>query len=275
MLILRRLGLALLVWALLTGSATFVCSSGGDLPVRNRAPVAQDDDYQVPAGTVLVGTARASDPDGDPLTFRLIAGPSLGQLQQFDGGTGAFHYLSQVAGGDSFSFRADDGVLESNTGRVRITVTTGSAVLESPASAAGTVAFDDGRPGLLVAAFDPWDPSRVLVVLAAPGGVRIGQDRLDGFGPLWLSEIPAQATGAALQFSLSDPGKTWLALHQGGCSTVLTSDDGGHHWRPVAELPGIVTAIAGLNDGRRGVIVLRQRPEPAALILAADGREDF
>lgn len=147
MLITRRLVMALVIWAFLTGSSTFFCTSGdGDLPGLDRAPVAQDDDYAVPAGTVLIGSARASDPDGDPLSYSVIAGPTLGELLQFDGSNGAFRYLSQIAGADSFSFRASDGFRDSNTGRVRITVTAAPGGIQAlAATSAGPVALAGGR----------------------------------------------------------------------------------------------------------------------------------
>jgi hypothetical protein len=147
MLMARRLVMALLIWTLLTGSSTFTCTSGdGGLPGFNRAPVAQDDDYSVPAGTVLVGTARASDPDGDTLSYSILAGPTLGELLQFDGANGAFRYLSQIAGADSFSFQASDGSRDSNTGRVRITVTAAPGGIQAlAATSAGPVALAGGR----------------------------------------------------------------------------------------------------------------------------------
>ncbi len=63
----------------------------------------------------------ASDPDGDALTYTIVSGPSHGAL----GGTGAARTYTPAAGysgTDSFTFKASDGALDSNTATVSITV---------------------------------------------------------------------------------------------------------------------------------------------------------
>lgn len=339
MLIVRRLVMALVIWALLTGSSTFSCTSGdGDLPGLNLAPVAQDDDYAVPAGTVLVGSTRASDPDGDPLSYSIIAGPTLGELLQFDGGNGAFSYLSQIAGADSFNFRASDGLRDSNTGRVRIAVTAAPGGIQAlAATSAGPVALAGGRllrledpaaepllasvlslnaagggwelrladgsvaclqifggllrgracpadrsgspipapEGLdrLALAHDPWDQARVLEVAAGASGVVLRESLAAGRQARPIVWIAGRVDRAELQFGLSEPGRAWLSLTKDDRSRIMASDDGGRSWRIVAELPGIVTALAGTATGPAGVFVLRAGPEAPALVVTADLKE--
>ena len=63
----------------------------------------------------------AADPDGDPLTYVIVSPPSHGTL----GGTGSSRTYQPAAGyvgPDSFTFKANDGVLDSNTALVSITV---------------------------------------------------------------------------------------------------------------------------------------------------------
>lgn len=124
-----RLLLPLLLWLLLSGSSYFVsCSSGGgdddDFfdPVGNRAPVASDSTLITTVDAPISGFLQARDPDDDRLSYRLIAGPRLGVLEIFNPGAGTFTYVSNVAGVDSFTFRADDGLAISNAATVTITI---------------------------------------------------------------------------------------------------------------------------------------------------------
>ena len=128
----RRLCLVLFIWMLVTG-ADFRCSFGSDPdndrpdgPIRppdsNRAPVASDAAYSVPGDQELRGAMPAVDPDGDALTWRIEAGPSLGSVRDLDSRRGTFTYVPDETGADSFSFRASDGRLDSNAASVRIAV---------------------------------------------------------------------------------------------------------------------------------------------------------
>jgi len=141
MLVLRRLLMISVLWALLTGGAVFVCTSGDTDAFRNRPPVARDDSYSVPAGTTLIGAVRAVDPDGDLLTYRVVAGPDLGRLESFNGSSGAFRYVSSEPGSDSFDFRASDGRLESNVGRISIEVAESAGLSALAGTVAGPVAL--------------------------------------------------------------------------------------------------------------------------------------
>ena len=95
----------------------------------NDPPVAANDAYSTPEDTALVITAPgvlANDSDvveGSPLTAILVTGPVHGTLAL--AATGAFTYtpFPSVSGPDSFTYRANDGELNSNIVTVTITVT--------------------------------------------------------------------------------------------------------------------------------------------------------
>jgi hypothetical protein len=108
----------------------------------NRAPVANDDGFQMTANTTLTVTfcqpgavcipeARIGvllndyDPDGDSLTARPVSTPSHGKLSLAL--TGGFVYVPDCGftGTDSFTYRANDGSLDSNLATVTIRVTPG------------------------------------------------------------------------------------------------------------------------------------------------------
>lgn len=102
----------------------------------NSAPVANNQSIAVVEGNSYSGTLSASDADGDALTFRIISAASNGTATITNSSTGAFTYTpSAGASSDSFSFRANDGIDDSNTAAVSVTV---SAPGADPGMGTGT-----------------------------------------------------------------------------------------------------------------------------------------
>jgi VCBS repeat-containing protein len=101
-----------------TASATVALTvrSVNDAPVANDASVSVDED------TVLRDRVTATDPDGNPLTYRRVTGPAHGTLTLYANGTFAYRPAANYNGPDSFTFRATDGTLASNVATVTITV---------------------------------------------------------------------------------------------------------------------------------------------------------
>ena len=94
----------------------------------NVAPVAQDQAVSTNEDTEKSITLTASDANGDSLTFSVVSGPTNGTL------TGTAPNLTYTPdanynGPDSFTFKANDGLADSNTATVSITVT---AVNDAP-----------------------------------------------------------------------------------------------------------------------------------------------
>ena len=93
----------------------------------NQAPAALNDAWSMSAGATLAVAAPGvlgndSDVDGDALTAELASGPASGSLAL--DGDGAFSYTPHAgfAGTDSFTYRAFDGALYSDSATVSITV---------------------------------------------------------------------------------------------------------------------------------------------------------
>jgi hypothetical protein len=92
------------------------------------APTAADDVYQVDENSTLHKTASSgvlvndSDADGDTLNAILVAGPAHGTLHL--NADGSFDYTPELnfSGSDSFSYKANDGVADSNPATVQIIV---------------------------------------------------------------------------------------------------------------------------------------------------------
>ncbi|MFM2089802.1 MAG: hypothetical protein RLZZ127_291, partial [Planctomycetota bacterium] len=63
----------------------------------NDAPAAVSMAISVPPGSSRAGILSASDPEGDPLTYAILASPSLGQFTVFSSTTGQFTYQATGA----------------------------------------------------------------------------------------------------------------------------------------------------------------------------------
>lgn len=100
------------------------------VPLGNQAPVALADSLTVARGgtaTVLSGGATSvlandSDADGDPLTAILVTGPANGTLTLNANGTFSYTHNGSTTTSDSFTYKANDGTVDSNVTTVTIAV---------------------------------------------------------------------------------------------------------------------------------------------------------
>ncbi|MGD8977920.1 MAG: Ig-like domain-containing protein, partial [Gammaproteobacteria bacterium] len=165
----RRILYILVIWVLLTGKTVIRCSSGDDdfdaFPPDedNRPPVASDAFYQISSAGSLNAFMRATDPDGDALSYRVTAGPRLGSLRDVDSRSGQFTYLPGSAGSDSFSFKASDGRRDSNTAVISIRVGTAG-------SGAAAKSAASGLPPVSALMADPGDPDALWIRWSPPAG---------------------------------------------------------------------------------------------------------
>ncbi|WP_376792823.1 PKD domain-containing protein, partial [Thermoflexus sp.] len=107
------------------GNGTSVTVNVFALP--NRPPVAVDDTYAVNEDQTLSVSAPGvlgndSDPDGNPLTATLVAGPSYGSLTLNPNGSFIYTPNPNFNGTDAFTYSASDGQATSNIATVTITV---------------------------------------------------------------------------------------------------------------------------------------------------------
>lgn len=98
----------------------------------NDAPVATDDAYSVNQDESLMVDEIAgilmndADVDGDAISASLVSGPLHGSLSLDASGAFTYTPVPGYSGADSFTYQATDGLLNSNTAAVTITIVEGN-----------------------------------------------------------------------------------------------------------------------------------------------------
>src|SRR5207237_1118655 len=146
-------------------TVTITVTSVNDPPVANAQSVTTNQD------TAKAISLTASDVDGDPLTYAVVAAPTHGALS---GVAPNLTYTPSAGyfGPDSFTFKANDGTVDSCAATVSIT---GTAVNDPPVAANDSYAATEdtvltiAAPGVLANDSDvDGDPLTALIVVA-PG----------------------------------------------------------------------------------------------------------
>ena len=103
-------------------TVTAVTSSGGG---GNNPPVASNLNANVEEDGSVNITLTATDPEGDPLTYSIVDSPGTGTITNFVAASGTLTYTPPICtnGSDSFTFKANDGTLDSNIATASITIT--------------------------------------------------------------------------------------------------------------------------------------------------------
>ena len=146
----------------------------------NDAPVAADDSYSTSEDTALTIAAAGvlgndSDIDGDALTAIRVAGPANGSVTLNADGSFTYTPNADFNGSDSFTYKANDGTLDSNVAIVDITV---GAVNDAP-----------------VAADDSYSTSEDTALTIAAAGVLANDRDIDG-DPLTAVQVVGPTNGS-------------------------------------------------------------------------------
>lgn len=88
----------------------------------NVAPVASNQNATVFVDTPATVDLSATDANSQPLTYAVVSGPSHGTVSAGTGASRTYTPAPGYDGPDSFTFKANDGALDSNTATVTITV---------------------------------------------------------------------------------------------------------------------------------------------------------
>lgn len=88
----------------------------------NQAPVAQNKSIRVEVDVARNDQVTATDVDLDPLTYALVTGPAKGDVVFSSNGSFSYTADPDATGQDSFTFKANDGKLDSNTATVTVNI---------------------------------------------------------------------------------------------------------------------------------------------------------
>ena len=88
----------------------------------NDAPIANGQSISTSKSTAKSGTLVATDIDSATLTYSKVADPSNGTVTVASSGAFTYTPTTNYVGSDSFTFKANDGALDSNTATVNISI---------------------------------------------------------------------------------------------------------------------------------------------------------
>jgi hypothetical protein len=143
-----------------TATVTITINSVNDAPVANDQSVITDED-----NTVSI-TLTASDVESDPLTYSILSGPTHGVL---GGSAPALTYTpdTDYNGPDSFTFKVNDGTLDSNTAIVTIIV---EPINDAPvANSQSVITDEDNAVSITLIASDIEGDPLTFSVVSGPG----------------------------------------------------------------------------------------------------------
>jgi len=107
------------------GSSSDSSSSNSDTSIgdstTNSAPIASNDNQSTNENTAVNITLVATDADNDNLTYSIVNNPSSGTIS-LNGNVATYTPATDFDGADSFTFKANDGTVDSNTATISITV---------------------------------------------------------------------------------------------------------------------------------------------------------
>jgi hypothetical protein len=120
-------------------TVTVTINPVNDIPAAAMAQISTSEDLAVS------GKLSGHDIDGDTLTYALISNGALGQVVLTNTATGAFSYTpaANKSGSDSFTFKVNDGAVDSNIATVSVTI---GAVNDAPSANTAQIGTTEDLP---------------------------------------------------------------------------------------------------------------------------------
>ena len=139
--------------------STFTIDRSADLP-----PVFANTNATTPDDESLPVTLQATDPEGNPITFAIVNGPSHGEINNFNATTGTFTYIPNYGyvGSDTIKFSATDSKLAQTAATLSINVTPANTAPVASEESANAIA---GTPvTITLAGSDLETPANQLIL---------------------------------------------------------------------------------------------------------------
>ena len=154
----------------------------------NQSPIASAQSVTTAEDTAKTITLTGSDPDNNPLTYSVVTGPAHGTLS----GTGANLSYTPAAnynGSDTFTFKVNDGKVDSAAASVSVVIT---SVNDVPvANAQSTSTLEDTAKAIVLTGSDADSDSLTFAVVGLPA-----KGSLTGIAPNLIYTPNADTTGA-------------------------------------------------------------------------------
>lgn len=194
------------------------------LAKANKAPVTEPMAFSTTHNTAVTVKLVAVDPEGGALTYAVVSQPSNGTLS----GTApnlTYTPKNGYAGSDSFTFKANDGALDSTMERAVILVKASATENRPPTAAAQTVNAITAQPrSITLTGSDPDSNPLTYVVVSQPG-----HGTLTGTAPNLTYTSAAGFVGTdSFTFKVND-GKVDSATATITINVSATGGDGGNH----------------------------------------------
>src|SRR5690606_34443425 len=157
-------------------------------------PVAEPDTFTINEDMVVFGNVLTNDgdPQGDPLTAALVEAPQSGQLMFNANGSFAYIPAKDVHGFVTFTYRATDGVNESETALVTIEIL---PVNDAPVARDDAAVVEAGQTVVIDVLGNDEDVDGDALVVELVTGPELGMASVDTATGLIHVEVPADFDG--------------------------------------------------------------------------------
>jgi len=149
--------------------------------ISNTAPVASDSVLLAHEGAAVAAMLSAADAGGDALTFSIVSAAAKGAVVMTDAAAGAYTYTAAAgrSGVDAFTFKANDGIDDSNIATVSVIIQPANRV---PAASSFAITTYEGTAvnGLLPAVDPDGDVLTFSIVANSVKGAAVITDVATG-----------------------------------------------------------------------------------------------
>ena len=170
----------------------------------NTPPVATDASVSTDVDGVATGALSATDADGDSLSYAIVRNGSKGTAVITNAATGAYTYTANAgaSGTDSFTFKANDGLADSNVATVTVQLMTPLNTAPVAADASSSTNVDGVATGVLSATDADGDGLSYAIVSNGSKGTAVVNNAATG---AYTYTANAGATGAdSFNFTAND-----------------------------------------------------------------------